>query len=308
MSNSFADRDISSITKAHLAFGGLILVSAIVFWKTLDAWFAYSVHYESASHIILIPLLSAYLLFKGRRRIFTSVRPSINVGISVILIGVAFHWVATRSALSWSRDDSLSLATLAIVLIWVGGFLFSYGLAAARAAAFPLNFLLLMVPLPDRVLNWTVHMLQQGSTEVAYLLFEAVGVPVLRHGFVLSVPGIAIEVANECSGIRSSIALFITCLLAAHLFLRTPWKILVFTLLAFPLAVVKNGIRIVTLTLLSMYVDPSFLYGNLHRDGGFVFFLLSLVLLFPVFIALERSERRRASPDVSRPTLGLAGN
>ena len=178
------------------------------------------------------------------------------------------------------------------------GFLFCYGVKPSRAAAFPLLFLFLMVPLPDPLLSWTIYRLQQGSTEISYLLFKAVGIPVLKQGFILSVPGVAIEVATECSGIRSSIALFITCLLAAHLYLRTFWKVLFFVLLVFPLAILKNGIRIVTLTLLSIYVDPGFLRGSFHRDGGFVFFLLALLILFPVFLLLERSESQRqtASP------------
>ena len=269
-----------------------MFLSTIVFWRTLGALIAYSLHNESGSHIILIPLVSAYLLFVERRMIFTSVRPSVAVGMGMILIGAAFYWTANRGMLQLQQDESLSAATLAIVLIWIGGFLTSYGRTITRAAAFPLLFLLLMVPLPDKVLGWTIHLLQQGSTEVACLLFNAVGVPVLRQGFVLSVPSVTIEVAAECSGIRSSIALLITCLLAAHLYLRTPWKIAVFILLVFPLGVIKNGFRIVTLTLLSIYVDPSFLYGNLHRKGGYVFFILALLLLFPIFLALERSESR----------------
>lgn len=213
-------------------------------------------------------------------------------GIVVMILGVVLHWITTRDSLSWQGDDSLSAAAFAILLIWVGGFLASYGLPAVREAAFPLLFLLLMIPLPEQFLNWTIELLQRGSTEISYLLFNLVGVPALKQGFVISVPGISIEVAAECSGIRSSLALLITCLLAAHLYLRTPWKIAVFILLVLPLSIIKNGIRIVTLTLLSLYVDPRFLTGSLHRDGGFVFFLLALLLLFPVFLALERSERR----------------
>jgi exosortase len=214
--------------------------------------------------------------------------------------------LAIRSASSWQGGESLTVAILGIVLIWAGGFLSFYGLAAAHAAAFPLIFLVLMIPLPEKALGWTVHLLQEGSTDVAYFLFDAVGVPVLRNGFVLTVPGIAIEVARECSGIRSSIALFITCLLAAYLYLRTPWKILAFILMVCPLAVVKNGIRIVTLTLLSIYVDPGFLNGNLHREGGFVFFLLALLLLFPVFAALERSERHPPNATTAQSANGIA--
>jgi exosortase len=142
-------------------------------------------------------------------------------------------------------------------------------------------------------LDRTIYALQQGSTDIAYLAFRAVGTPVLRNGFQLSVPGVTIEVAKECSSIRSSIALFITCLLAAHLYLRTTWKMALLALLSLPLSIVKNGIRITTLTLLSLYVDPGFLSGKLHHEGGFVFFLVSLLILWPVFSLLVKSDKSR---------------
>jgi exosortase len=287
--------------KAHIAFGAFVIVSAIAFWRTIGAWFDYSLHNQSGSHIVLIPLVSAVLIFRERQRIFSSVRPSMIAGLAVILFGIALYWTAGGGLVSWQGGELLSAAALGILLIWVGGFLSIYGLAAARAAAFPLLFLALMIPLPDRFLNWTVELLQRGSTEVSYLLFNLVGVPVLKQGFVITVPGISIEVAAECSGIRSSLALLITCLLAAHLYLRTPWKIIVFILLVLPLSIIKNGIRIVTLTLLSLYVDPRFLTGSLHRDGGFVFFLLALLLLFPIFVWFERSERSAVPSQVSQP-------
>jgi exosortase/archaeosortase family protein len=56
--------------------------------------------------------------------------------------------------------------------------------------------------------------------------------------------------------------------------------------------ILKNGIRIATLTLLSIYVDPGFLRGRLHRDGGIVFFLLGLLLLYPVLLFLQHGESR----------------
>jgi exosortase/archaeosortase family protein len=63
-------------------------------------------------------------------------------------------------------------------------------------------------------------------------------------------------------------------------------------LLVLPLSIIKNGIRIATLTLLSLYVNPSFLSGSLHRDGGFVFFFLALAMMFPVLLILEKSEKK----------------
>jgi len=294
-----------SITQRHAVFAVFLIISLIVSWRTIGNLLVYSLHNESCSHIILVPLVSAYLLFAERRRIFRVFRSWGSVGIIGVLAGVVLYWVAIRRSIPLQGNMALSIGTLALMLVWTGGFLWIYGLASARAAAFPLLFLLLMVPLPDNVLAWTIHLLQHGSAEVTYLLFKLVGVPVLRQGLVFSVPSVTIEVAAECSGIRSTIALLITCLLAAHFYLRTPWKVLVFLLFVFPLTVIKNGIRIVTLTLLSIYVDPSFLHGSLHHQGGFVFFLLALSLLLPVFLALEKSERHRTTSKSQQPEGGI---
>ncbi len=212
----------------------------------------------------------------------------------MIAIGTVITLVANPHFYS-TGSKHLSAAILGLVIIWAGGFLTCYGVHAARAALFPLLFLLLMVPLPDAILSRIIDALQRGSVEISLLLFKAFGVPVLRQGVLLSVPGVTIEVAKECSSIRSSMALFITCLLAARFYLRSFWKQLFFVVLSLPLSLIKNGIRIATLTLLSIYVNPEFLHGDLHRDGGFVFFLLALLILWPVLVKLHRSEAHRVS-------------
>ena len=309
MSTELLKEQIVGDGRAHAAFAGLVVLSILVFWKALHELVVFSLSQESSSHILLIPLVSAYLLYSERSRIFRLVQPSPYAGSAVVLAAVAMYVFAVSWLAARKPDEFLSAAALAIVAMWLGGFLLFYGSAAWRRASFSLLFLLLMVPLPPPLLERSIFLLQQGSTEIAYLLFKAVGVPVLRQGFVLAVPGVAIEVAKECSGIRSSVALFITCLLAAHLFLRTKWRMLIFVLLVFPLAIVKNGIRITTLTLLSVYVDPGFLTGRLHHEGGFVFFFLALAILAPVLIILQKSEGKEPIEDASiarKPENGLA--
>ena len=277
-------------TRAHAAFVSLVILSAIVFWKTFSALVLFSLNNDSSSHIVLIPLVSIYLLYTERSQIFRVVRPALVAGGAIVLLAIALYLFVVSRLSAADPQDFLPGATLSIVLLWLGGFLLCYGTEAWRRASFSLLFLLLMVPLPRPIVDRIVYLLQQGSTEIAFLLFRAVGVPVLRQGFILSLPTVTIEVAQECSSIRSSVALVITCLLAAHLFLRTKWKMLVFVLVSIPLSVIKNGIRITTLTLLAVYVDPSFLTGDLHRKGGFVFFLLALAILFPILLKLQKSE------------------
>jgi exosortase len=279
----------------HVSFAVFLLLSSLIFLKTLLALVEYSLHNDSSSHIVLIPFLVIFLIFLGRERIFANTGTSLLPGLGIVLVGSFLFVLSQRTPIHQQGIWPFSLATLSIILVWVGGFLLSYGSSALRTAAFALLFLLLIIPLPDVILDHAIRALQEGSTEVAYLIFQVAGTPVARNGLLLSVPGVTIEVAKECSSIRSSIALVITCLLASYLYLRTAWKVLLFVMLSLLLSVVKNGIRIATLTLLSIYVDPGFLSGRLHREGGFAFFLLALVLLWPVFTLLERSDRPRHS-------------
>lgn len=67
-------------------------------------------------------------------------------------------------------------------------------------------------------------------------------------------------------------ALFITATVAGHLFLKTGWKKVLLALVSIPIAMFKNGIRIVSLTLLGAYADPRILQSDLHREGGIPFF------------------------------------
>jgi exosortase len=156
-------------------------------------------------------------------------------------------------------------------------------------------FLLLLVPPPEFVIDGFVEWLRSGSAAVTNVLFALSGTPVLRHGYVFVLPGVAIDIAPECSGIRSALAMLIICLLAGYLYLRTGWARTVLLVATLPMLVVKNGIRIVTLTLLAVHVDPSFLTGRLHHQGGFVFFMIGLLILWPLLLGLQKAEARLSS-------------
>ena len=271
-------------------FAVLVGLMLAAFWAPLSMLIGFSFQHEHYSHIILVPLVSASLFLLERGRIFLHVETRWGAGLGLVFAGALLYWFGQRHLASSSENDQLAIAIFSVVVIWVGGFVLCYGVRAFRAGLFPVLFLFLMVPIPDFFLNRVILWLQTWSAEVSYAVFELLGVPVLRDGFFFSLPGVTIVVSQECSGIRSSLALMITSLLAGHLFLRSAWKKAVLTLATLPLLIVKNGIRIVTLSLLSIYVDPSFLTGGLHHQGGILFFLVALVILVPVLRLLQKSE------------------
>ncbi|NWG13738.1 MAG: archaeosortase/exosortase family protein, partial [Acidobacteria bacterium] len=200
-----------------------------------------------------------------------------------------------------SNQDFLALKTFGLVTVLLGMFLLVYGTAAFRAALFPLLFLFFAVPLPEKLLATAVSLLLRGSAEFVAILFRVSGTPFYRDGAAFALAGVNIEVASQCSGIRSSLALVITVLLAGYLMLRSGWNRLVLVLVAVPMAMFKNAVRIVVLTLLAIHVEPGWLTSSrLHQRGGILFYLLALLLLVPVLWVLRRLEAREFSSKTLR--------
>ena len=274
-----------------LLFGLWLACSVALTWHSLLALLHHALGNDDSSHILLIPFISAWLLFTDHKRIFKHLSHDPAVCAILTIPGIIF--------LAWSaRTGSLSAYALGLVFLWIAGFALIFGREALKNARFPLLFLILFIPLPNALLDKVVYLLQKGSAEIAALLFSMTTVPVLRDGFVFHLPRYSIEVARECSGIRSSIALLVLSLLIGHFFLRAFWKQAVFLLAGILVMIIKNGIRIVTLTLLANYVDPGFLFGNLHRQGGVVFFLIGLLFLVPVFWLLQRSKPHNPATEI----------
>ena len=111
-----------------------------------------------------------------------------------------------------------------------------------------------------------------------------------QDGVLLQIPGLTVEVARECSSIRSSLMLVVTTMVVAQVLLRSPWRTALVIFVAIPLSVAKNGLRIFTIALLGTRVDPSFLTGRLHHQGGIIFFLIALAGIFLLLWIVRRGE------------------
>lgn len=280
---------MSPMGRRHALFGVFVVAVLAVHPGTLGALIDLSRNDSTASHHVLIPLVTLVLVLLRRESIFSFVGTAAPASVGVILAGLGLAWFS-RAGTSIGERDAISVAVAALVLLCVGGFLLFYGPNACRAALFPLVFLAFTIPIPAGVLQGATELLKTGSAETVAGLFTLTGTPYHREAFVFFLPTFAIEIADECSGIRSSIALLLTGLLAGHMFLQRGWSKALLVAAILPVAILKNGVRIVSLSLLATYVDPAFLTGQLHHEGGFVFFLLALLMLAPLFVFLSRSE------------------
>jgi exosortase len=278
---------------AHgMVFVALMGIGAVFFWNTIMALLTVSRDKELYSHIPLIPLVSLYFFLTGRKSIFAEVKWECYKGFAIMVAAFLVFWLGRPLETQLHERDYLSLMMAGFFLWILGTFLFSYGPSTLRSAVFPLLFLLFIIPIPTPVLDPFVRFLQIGSAEFAHAIFKVTGVPLHRDGMLFFLPGLTIEVAEQCSGIRSSIALFITAVLAGKLFLDKGWAKLVLVLSVFPITMFKNALRIVMLALLGAYVDPRFITGSwLHSSGGIPFFAVALLCFLPVLWGVRKWEK-----------------
>lgn len=268
-----------------------IALCTVLFIQQLVGLMRHAAQLDLHSHIPLVPFIVGYLLCLGRRSQMSVYRTSL--GGTALLGAVALGvWSA---ALWWrgslSVNDYLALMTLSFVsVVAAGGFLF-LGAEWMASVAFPMSFLIFMIPMPDAMANTLEILSMRASADIAAWFLTITGTPLLRDGQVFALPGIVLQVAQECSGIRSSWVLFITSLLASHLLLKSPWRRVVLVAFVIPLGIVRNGFRILVIGLLCVHVGPHMIDSPIHHQGGPLFFLLSLGPLFLLLWWLRRREQ-----------------
>lgn len=281
------------LTPQHACFLGLMILAAVIFFKPLLVVLGSSVSLDQYSQILVVPPISAALIYLEQRTIFAKVS---FARLGAVFFGIFVAVFACTAIFARGMDSSLyiSLSILLFAGCCIATFWFSYGGKAFWSGLFPLCFLVLMTPLPDALRDRVIVFLQYGSAVVTDWFFSAANIPFSRDGVIIVLPSVTIEIAQECSGIRSSVILVIAGLVLGHLFLRKIQSKIVLLVLLVPLTIFKNALRIFSLSTLGMYVNPSFLSGRLHHDGGIVFFTVAFVALWALVWILQKFEGQPA--------------
>ncbi|HET9360194.1 MAG TPA: exosortase/archaeosortase family protein [Vicinamibacterales bacterium] len=273
-----------------LGLASSVVVLSLLFVRPLAQLLDLALQNDLHSYVPLVPVISAYLLYSQANYV-GSYRTSIGAAAILAAAGVAALVASFQFDDRLSVDDALPLRMLAYVsVLGASGFLF-VGSDRMRAAAFPVAFLVFMVPLPGVAVNWLELKLVEASADAAALLFTWTGTPLFRQGTVFTLPNIVLEVAQECSGIRSTVVLFITSVLASNLFLQSTWRRIAIVAFVIPLAIVRNGFRVLVIGLLCVYVGPHMSDSFIHHSGGPIFFVLSLAPLSLFLVWLRRHDR-----------------
>lgn len=268
----------------------ILLFTTILFWYPLKLSLSLSFRDDRYLPIAVAPFLCLFLLWWERRPIFAHARFSPRAGRSwlamAMLSGLALmhRWPVAK------EEARLAPMMLAVVATWISAFLLCYGPRSFRKALFALCCLLLMIPVPTAWMDWITVGMEHSSAVTSWLLLRFLGIPVFREGMTLTLPGLSILVAPECSGIRSWLAFVLGAILATRVYLRSGWGIGTLIAMTVPIAIFKNAIRIVLLGALSVYVDRGIIDSPLHHQGGPVFAVIDVAIFVPLLALFQRLE------------------
>lgn len=276
--------------RRHVLFGVAVLVSLALFRAPLTDLLGLSFRDGSYSHVPFMPVLAGCFFYWKRSSIFSDLRYSFLPGALCMGLGLLSgfglsHWVEL------TQSGRLSLSMCSVLLVWIGAFIACYGSLTFRKALFPFLLLLFVIPLPHSVSDTVVTLLRRSSVEAVYPVLRVVGLPVTKEGYVLHFPGMSIMISEECSGFHSLLALSIVSLIGARLFLSKGWSRTLAVVAIIPITIVKNGVRIIVISLIVVYLGENAFLSVFHKLVGFS--LLALLLFWPVVVLLRRIEARQ---------------
>lgn len=242
------------------------------------------------SHGFLVPLFSIFLVWQDRKRLSElPVRPA-WLGLGLMAGAMMVLVVGTLGA-------ELFLSRSSLIFLIAGMIVYFLGWRFLRALLFPVGFLFLMVPIPAILFNQITIPLQFLASTMASGLVAELGVPVLRQGNIIQLPGMTLEVAEACSGIRSLMSLTTVAVIYAY-FLETkfvPRALL--SVSAVPIAVIANSLRVTGTALLAFYWGQEAAEGFFHNFSGWLIFVLSLIMLFSLQGLMGWMRRRWATKE-----------
>jgi exosortase len=253
-------------TVAVLPLAATVLAFVLLFVQpfvslTRDWW-----NSPEAGHGLLLAPVAVWLAWRSGIRKDASGNAALGLG--VLILAVLLRCAAGLAAELFTMRASILLALAGLVI-------YQFGMRQLLRWWLPFVLAGLSIPLPELVTQTLALPLQFKASQMGAALLEMRNIPVRLTGNVIRLPGQELFVTEACSGLRSLTALLSLGVLLGALVLRSPILRVLLLLLAIPIAVVINGVRVFLTGFLVYFVDPALGKGFMHSTEGWLLFLVS---------------------------------
>jgi len=279
--------------------GAFVLALALVFALYRETFLSIVMKWvgdSSFSHGLLVVPISLWLCWTKREQLAAVKWRTEWLGVAaLLLVGTVWFVARATGVLVIEQFAAMTLIPAAVLAL--------LGRHAARALLFPLLFLMLAVPAGRGIVPW----LMQNTADIAAAALRLSGVPVVRDGMILSIPGGDFEVARACSGLNYLVTGITLGALYSYLTYSSTRKRLLFMAAALLLPVVLNGIRAYLIIALAHLTDMRWGTGQEHVLFGRILFLAGMILLFWIGLRWRDPPKRFVSSSVPAQEPGASG-
>jgi exosortase len=259
----------------------LIMLWAAAFVPVYPELWSTWMHSSNNSHGVLVPLISAFFIWIKRDRLSQAQMNTSIFGAAILVSSMAIYLLALAGQVAVAQRAMIIVSLIGLVL-------FNFGWQIFKILAFPLCYLIFMVPVPVSIYGLIAFPLQLFATDVSHAIIQAVSIPVLQEGNMLYFVQTQLEVAEACSGLRSMMAFVMLSVLFAYIMDRGWWRRAVLVLSAIPLAIFANIVRVTGTGILAHFYGGEVARGFMHDFSGMAVFVFGLALMFLEYQALNR--------------------
>jgi exosortase D (VPLPA-CTERM-specific) len=269
---------------------GAVAVAAIIVTASMqtgiDHMFLMWMEREEYSHALLIPVVSAYLIWQQRAALARMHFDGSWLGLGIVLFGAALQIVGVLAALDVVQQYGLLFTIYGLVLSLLGV------RSSARLWA-PLLLLALMIPLPEFVLQNFSAQLQLISSQIGVWFIRLFGISVFLEGNVIDLGGFRLQVVEACDGLRYLFPLMTMGFIMAYMFKVEMWKRMLLFLTSIPVTILMNSFRVGTIGVMVEYWGRAMAEGFLHDFQGWAVFMVSAGVLLLEMMLLARIGKNR---------------
>ena len=259
----------------------LLILWAAAFYPIYPALFKTYLNHSNNSHGLLVPLVALYFIWQKKDLLNLNDVTSSVWGAIILVFSLALYVLSFAGGIVFISRSMIVFSLIGLVLFTLGNTIF-------KIFAFPLFFLIFMVPVPDSILNLVAFPLQLFATNISAFLIKTLSIPVYQEGNMLYFTRTQLEVAEACSGIRSIMALTMLSVIFGYLSNGDWARKGIILASAIPIAIIANILRVSGTGILAHFFGARVARGFMYEFSGLAVFVFGFVLLFLVYSMLNR--------------------
>lgn len=233
------------------------------------------------SHGFLVPLVSAYFVWRARKKLTQLPVLPDRRGLLLLWAGIGILILGNIGQVTVLERSSLIFVMAGLIVYLLGwGFL--------KQLLFPVGFLIFMIPLPSMIFDPVAFRLQLFAAKAATFCLQTLQIPILREGSLIYLTASIMDVTEACSGIRSLMSLMALGTVLAYITQEENWKRAVLIAFTIPIVILANALRVTGTGILADFFGEEMAQGFYHNFSGWLVFVLAFGLLLAIGMTLNK--------------------